>query len=72
MEGIKTVHQNGVTPTYVRIELEEGFYIVLNASGMTVGRSQPGVAAVPHAHLDGEAAGQIARTIQAWTFRKED
>ena len=49
---------------FVRIELDDGFYLVLNRDGMIVGRGQDDDPA-EHAHLDWEAADQIARTIMA-------
>jgi hypothetical protein len=61
MDGILKVEQ---TESFVRIELQDGFALVLNSGGMIVVKDGPEMVH-PHAHLDWEAAGQVARTIMS-------
>ena len=67
MEGIQAVVQG---EGFVRIELDDDFYVALNSGGAIVGYSN-GTPQDDHAHLDPEAAKQVARTILSYEFGEE-
>lgn len=54
---------------WVRIELDDEFYIALNNDGMIIGRSN-GTEQDDHAHVSALGADQIARTVMNWEFKR--